>query len=578
MKTIFNDKIIEWTIISMIIVTIAMGLTMGLRWYSDHRIVGAVVSNGRGCVEIGSRILYDGGSAVDSAIATILCEGILLPHSMGIGGGFVATIYTKSIGRIETLIARASAPALAHKDMFVDEPPIIGARAAAVPGEILGYWELHQRYGRLPWKTLFEPTIKLCREGYSVSKYLADALVSAESAIRNEPSMAEIFLKEDGSLYKEGDIMKRPVLGNTLERIANNKVDEMYGDGETGRIFTEDIQEMGGIITHEDLKNYKVQWDSDHHVEADIPGGYKLYTTPLPTSGVVLAFILNVMSDLYTDHREIYWQRLIETFKHAYGQRTHLGDLNNEPELYDNIKAAFEKLRSQKFSHLIRNLIHDNKTFNEYSHYGANFIFEEDHGTGNMAVLEENGDAITITSTINNYFGAKVRSRRTGIILNNEMDDFSTPGVLNSYGVPASPANYIRPSKRPMSSMCPAIILDQDGNVKLLVGAAGGTKITTSVAITIIRYLIFKETLQEAINCGRMHHQLAPMRVEAEDHVPAYIRDYLDKVGHVMRVSPKGKGFAAVTAIGVENGVPEPKYDQRRVGSTATVHRNNTYH
>lgn len=134
---------------------------------------------------------------------------------------------------------------------------IEGARAGAVPGEILGYWELHQRYGRLPWKTLFEPTIKLCREGHWVSKYLAAALVSKESAIRNEPSLAEIFVKNDGSLYKEGEFMKRPILGNTLERIANNEVGEMYDGGETGKMFAEDIQEMGGIITEQDLKNYK---------------------------------------------------------------------------------------------------------------------------------------------------------------------------------------------------------------------------------------------------------------------------------------------------------------------------------
>lgn len=179
---------------------------------------------------------------------------------------------------------------------------------------------------------------------------------------------------------------------------------------------------------------------------------------------------------------------MVETFKHAYGQRTNLGDIDNEPEFHDTIKETFEKLIGQKFVDKIRELIHDDKTFNDMSYYGANFTIEEDHGTANMAVLADNGDAITITSTVNNYFGAKVRSRRTGIILNDEMDDFSTPGVINSFGVPASPANYIKPGKRPMSSMCPAIILDQDGNVKMLVGAAGGTKITTSVALVSLKF------------------------------------------------------------------------------------------
>lgn len=198
--------------------------------------------------------------------------------------------------------------------------------------------------------------------------------------------------------------------------------------------------------------------------------------------------MLNVMSNLYTTDEEIYWQRVVETFKHAFGQRTNLADIDNEPEFYDTIKETFENLISQQFADKIRNSIHDDRTFNDMAFYGANFTIQEDHGTAHMAVLAANGDAISVTSTVNNYFGAKVRSRRTGIILNDEMDDFSTPGVVNSFGVPASPANYIKPGKRPMSSMCPAIILDQDGNVRMLVGAAGGTKITTAVATVSLNF------------------------------------------------------------------------------------------
>lgn len=233
----------------------------------------------------------------------------------------------------------------------------------------------------------------------------------------------------------------------------------------------------------------RVKWEDTHHVVANVTGGYKLYTTPLPSSGALLAFILNVMSDLYTENRPVYWQRVIETYKHAYGQRTNLGDMENEPDMFETINSTFSNLISQEFADKIRELIFDDKTFDDVSYYGANFTVVEDHGTANMAVLAANGDAIAVTSTVNNYFGAKVRSTRTGIILNDEMDDFSTPGVINSFGVPASPANYIKPGKRPMSSMCPAIILDEQGNVRMLVGAAGGTKITTSVAAVCIQFV-----------------------------------------------------------------------------------------
>lgn len=134
---------------------------------------------------------------------------------------------------------------------------MVGVRAGAVPGEILGYWELHQRYGVLPWKVLFQPTIKLCKEGHWVSKYLASVILSKETEIRNEPTMAEIFVKENGLLYKEGDYMKRPALGNSLEKIAHNGAAELYDGGETGKMFIKDMQEMGAIITEDDLKNYK---------------------------------------------------------------------------------------------------------------------------------------------------------------------------------------------------------------------------------------------------------------------------------------------------------------------------------
>ncbi|XP_073832370.1 gamma-glutamyl transpeptidase [Musca autumnalis] len=576
MKIVINKKFAIWaSLAALVILALILGLVFGLKGSNDTLIVGAVVSNGRGCADIGSQMLIDGGTAVDSAIATLICEGVILTHRMGIGGGFVATIYKKSERKIETVIARESAPAAATKDMFVGQSTVTGALAGAVPGEILGYWEMHQRYGRLPWSVLFQPTIKLCREGHWVSKYLAAALVSKEEQIRNEPSMAEVFVKPDGSLYKVGDYLKRLALADTLERIAKNGAGEIYDGGETGRMFVEDIQAMGGIITLDDLKNYKVKWEDTHHVVANVTGGYKLYTTPLPSSGALLAFILNVMSDLYTDDRAIYWQRVIETYKHAYGHRSNLGDMENDPEMHDAIKETFEKMISQEFADEIRKLIYDDKTFNDTIYYGANFTVEEDHGTANMAVLAANGDAVTVTSTVNNYFGAKVRSTRTGIILNDEMDDFSTPGLINSFGVPASPANYIKPGKRPMSSMCPAIILDHEGNVKMLVGAAGGTKITTSVAATIIKYLIFNETMDQAVNDGRLHHQLAPMLIDAESEVPVEIRNYLSKVGHVVSVSPEGSGFAALTAIGVRTGVPEPYFDRRRVGSTATIQARN---
>lgn len=569
MRLMINKKIVIWLVIAALIVTgLTLGLVFGLRSRDPRYITGAVVSNGIGCAEVGGTMLQDGGSAVDAAIATLLCEGIMLPHSMGIGGGFVATIYTRRTGKVETVIARESAPAAAHKEMFVGQKEVTGAKAGGVPGEILGYWEMHQKYGRLPWKRLFEPSIKLAREGHVVSRYLAAAIKSKLTQIQKDPGLSQMFLNDQGKPYVEHDYMKRTTFAETLERIANNGAGEFYG-GTTGVKFVEDLKRLGGIITLDDLKNFKVRWESDGHISAKVTGGFTLYTTPLPSSGPILAFILNVMNDLYTESEGIYWQRVVETFKHAYGQRSNLGDYENDPVLGATIKKQLERILGNELVDSVRQLIKDDSTSQDYLHYGANFTVEPDHGTAHMSVLAPNGDAISITSTVNTYFGAKVASPQTGIILNDEMDDFSTPGVINSFGVPSSPANYIYPHKRPMSSMNPAIVLDANGDVRLLVGAAGGTKITTSTAAVIMKYLIRNKSIGDSVNDGRLHHQLIPMRVDYETEVSNEVTDYLKKVGHKMADNDDA-GFAAVTAIGALNE-PEPCYDRRRVGSVHTM-------
>ncbi|KAH8276349.1 glutathione hydrolase 1 proenzyme isoform X1 [Drosophila bipectinata] len=555
-----------WIILVVATVGVTLGLVFGLRDKNEEpRRMGAVASNGVGCAEIGGTMLDIGGSAADAAIATMLCEGVMLPHSLGVGGGFVATIYSKETGFVETLIARETAPAAATRDMFVDRD-ITGALSCAVPSEIYGYWKLHEKYGRLPWKRLFQPTIELCRNGIMVSKYLAGVLEREEERIRDEPSMAEIFINpKTDNVYKIGEVMYRPMLAETLEMVANEGAEVIYRGGRVGRKLVEDIQAMGGIVTEEDLQNYDVRWELPLHSRFN--GDYELFTSPLPTSGAVLTFMLNVMEPLFTTNTDKYWQRLIETFKHAYGHRTNLGDIHYEPD----VQEVYENLLDPKFAGDIRKLILDDRTFENMSYYGANFHNVEDHGTAHISVLAPNGDAISVTSTINSHLGAKVRSRQTGIILNDEMDDFSTPGKVNVYGIPASPANFIKPGKRPMSSTCPSIILDTHGNVKLIVGAAGGSKITTSVAQTILRYFVLNEPIEKAVNTGRLHHQLAPMVVDVERDVPKHTVAYLRKIGHEIRYLDNDKAYSAQTAIAMRGIEPHPVCDIRRLGSAVVV-------
>ncbi|XP_043065801.1 scoloptoxin SSD14-like [Drosophila bipectinata] len=548
------------------VVGISLGLVFRLRDKAqEQRRMGAVASNGAGCAEIAGAILELGGSAVDATIATMLCEGVVLPHGLGIGGGFVATIYSKETGLVESLVARETAPAAATQDMFLDRD-ITGAMACAVPSEVYGYWEMHEKYGRLPWKRLFLPAIDLCRNGVKVCQNLAAALVFEEKRIRNEPSMAEIFINpKTNDIYREGEIIYRPKLAETLEIVANEGPESIYRGGRIGRELVEDIQAMGGIVTEEDLQNYEARWEKPLHSRFN--GGYELFTSPLPTSGAVLTFMLNVMEPLFTTNTDRYWQRLIETFKHAYGYRTNLGDIHYEPD----VQEVYENLLDPKFAAGVRKLIQEDSTSENMSHYGAKYAGVEDHGTAHISVLAPNGDAVSVTSTINYLFGGIVRSRKTGIILNNQMDDFSSPGRSNYFGMPPSPTNFIKPGKRPMSSTCPSIILDAQGDVKLIIGGSGGSKIPSSMAQTLLRYFVLKEPIEQAISSGRFHHQLAPMALYVEERVPKPTVAYLESIGHKINYIYEKIIFCSQTAIAVEEGEPHPYCDWRRFGSTVVV-------
>ncbi|KAH8256067.1 hypothetical protein KR026_006723, partial [Drosophila bipectinata] len=555
-----------WSVLAASVVGLSLGLVFRLRDKAqEQRRMGAVASNGAGCAEIAGAILELEGSAVDATIATMLCEGIMLPHAVGIGGGFVATIYSKETGLVESLIARETAPAAATRDMFLGGN-ITGAMWCAVPSEVYGYWKMHEKYGRLPWKRLFQPAIDLCRNGVKVCQKLAAALVYEEKRIRNEPSMAEIFINpKTNNIYREGEIMYRPKLAETLTIVADEGPESIYRGGRIGRELVEDIQAMGGIVTEEDLQNYEARWEKP--LQSRFNGNYELFTSPLPTSGAVLTFILNVMEPLFTTNTDKYWQRLIETFKHAYGYRTNLADIHYEP----NVREVYENLMDPKFAADVRQLILEDSTSQNMSDYSAKYAGVEDHGTAHISILAPNGDAVSVTSTINFLFGGIVRSRKTGIILNNQMDDFSSPGRSYNFGMPPSPTNFIKPGKRPMSSMCPSIILDAQGDVKLIIGGSGSAKIPTSMAETLLRYFVLKEPIGKAIDSGRFHHQLAPMALYVEERVPKPTVAYLESIGHKINYVNEQVIFCSQTAIAIEQGEPHPHCDWRRFGSTVVV-------
>ncbi|XP_065208918.1 scoloptoxin SSD14-like [Planococcus citri] len=522
----------------------------------------AVVSNSEPCSTIAKNILQKGGKAVDALISAMLCEGVTVPNTMGIGGGSFMTIYDKSRNKASVIIARETAPAKSTADMYHGNPKLStkGGLAIGIPGEIKGYWTAYNKFGGgVPWKDIFTPTISLCENGIPINKALYQMLVKSEVAIQSDQEFRALFVNQtNGALLEAGDTYKNLKLARTLRMISEEGGDAFY-KGKIAKALVKDIQEAGGIITEEDLEKYEARVQDSF--QTTLYNNYTLHTVPVPSSGPILSYLLKIVEGIIPAPTELLnTQRITEAMKYAYGARSQLGD----PKFVD-ISETMNLITSDQFIKHIREGIDDNKTWDDPAHYGGDFTEPKDKGTANLAVLAENGDAAVATSTINTRFGSFVLSKSTGIMLNNQMDDFSSPGIVNNYGVTPSKANYIAPGKIPLSSMCPTIILNQSGDVRLIIGAAGGTLITSSVAITIMRDLLMGENIKESMDNALFHHQLMPMVWQYYMRMPTDIVEGMEKIGHKVKLMPLSSG-SAVTGIERRDGFIYPSSDFRRTG------------
>ncbi|XP_001947868.2 scoloptoxin SSD14 [Acyrthosiphon pisum] len=532
-----------------------------------HKV--GVVSNGGPCAQIGVDVMKNGGNAVDAAIATILCDGVVCPHQMGVGGGFIMSFYNATTKKVMSINARERAPAAAETNMFVNDPmsSINGGLAVGVLGAFKGYSDIYNLYGGgVTWKSLFEPTIKLCEDGIKISKHLEISLKDDVELIKADPMLRQTFFDENTRRSKKtGEIYKLPKLAETLRTVAEEGVGAIYNGSLTSKIV-DDLKKVNGIITKEDLAEYYVEIEESFSVK--LKNGYTIHAGPPPGSGIILAFILRVLDGILpAPNAGLDAHRLVEAFKFGYGERTHLGDHN-----FVEVSKIYDKVKSDSYMDSIRNKISDNFTSSDPKYYGADFNMPDNHGTANLATIDRMGNVVVCTNTINTHFGSGFMSPNTGIIFNNQMNDFSTPGVSNHYGIPSSPSNYIKPGKRPMSSMCPTIFTDENGDFALAVGAAGGSKITLATSYASALRLWHNKTLKEVIDKPRIYHQLMPMQVQYEYGTTRDVVQKLKDIGHtVIRLKDNGgSGGSAASAIARSpSGMIEAMPDFRRKGNSS---------
>lgn len=478
-----------------------------------------VVSARKDASEIGLKIMEDGGNAFDAMIAVQLALSVSHPTAGNIsGGGFM--VYKLSDGSEGSLDFREKAPNSSSADMYLDEdgnviPGLssLGGLAVGIPGTISAIFDIHEKFGLLPIEDLFKPSIELAENGFLVTKYLEDEL--------NEKRNVFIMMNGEESLYsknyKEGDTIKNNNYAQTLIKIMNEGKDGFYS-GEVAEDMIETISKKGGIMTLNDLLDYESIWREPVKFKYK---DYDIISMSFPSSGgILLGQMMKAiekfdLSEIPHNSAE-YIQLLTEIERRAFADRS---DLMGDPDFMN--LPVYEFMDEEYIEDRMKSFSWEEATPSSEIKPGE-VIFNESDETTHFSIIDKNGNAVSVTTTLNNSFGSKVYVENSGFFLNNEMDDFSSkPGFPNFFGVLGSEANSIQPGKRMLSAMTPTIVL-KNNKPKLILGSPGGPSIITSVFQTILNVIEYEMDVNEAVSAPRFHHQWYPDLIVMEENVSSY--------------------------------------------------------
>ena len=471
---------------------------------------GMVVTQHYLATDVGVKILEDGGNAYDASIAVAFALAVVLPRAGNIGGGGFMVMYDKEANENFSIDYREMAPKLASKDMFLNDDGSVNKKRAregilsiGVPGTVYGMWEVHKKFGSISWKKLIEPAIQLAEEGFIMSPFMVDALNRRYKKLSNYQNFKDIFY-EDYPVTLDSRLIQKD-LANTLSIIANKGVKGFY-EGEIAKKIALDMKNKNGLISSYDLKNYRPIW------RKPIKGNFNKYEIitmgPPSSGGIHIIQMLNILEKF--DLKELghnsasYGALLSEVMKYAYADRSkYLAD----PDYFE---VPVTQLISKRYAEKIYNKIAVNEVTPSSEILPGNLIPHESEDTTHFSIADKFGNVTSNTYTLNSGYGSGVIIEGTGILMNNEMDDFvSAPGVPNQFGLLGGEANKIEPFKRPLSSMTPTIVFEEDEPI-LATGSPGGSVIITAVLQFLLNTLVFEMEISDATIAPRVHQQWGP--------------------------------------------------------------------